>query len=78
MTIDEAFAIVVRELRRRDKLTRIELAKRIGFTYQSVWELETSRVSTKLVTFQKLAAAFNMPMEELMKRTVLVSQETQD
>lgn len=70
MNIDEAFAVVARELRRNAKLTQQEVADFIGFRRHSIWEMETARVSTKLATLQKLAFLYEMTLEELMRRTV--------
>ena len=78
MNVDEAFAEVLRNLRRKAKLTQQEVADHIGMTRQCFWQIETQAVSVKLGTFYKIAGLFELKPEELVQRVSLAYKERRD
>lgn len=54
------------EVRKRNKLTQSELAKRIGTSKQAVANIELGRTSCKVSYLYKIALAFNVSADYLL------------
>lgn len=78
MTIEEAFGEVVKGLRRKRKLSWKHLTEVTGISQNGLWEIETGRVSTKLANVYRLAVAFGMEPDELVKRTSIVYRDARN
>lgn len=57
----------LKRLRKRRALTLEELGEKAGITYNSVWRLENGRHGARPSTIRKLAAALDVPVEELVE-----------
>ncbi len=55
----------LRELRRRRALTLQELGEKAGVSYNSVWRIEHGKHGARPSTLRRLAAALDVPVEEL-------------
>ena len=56
----------IKEMRKRSGLTQEEVAHQIGVTQGAVWQWESGMVMPTVVYLQKLAAALNCTVDELL------------
>ena len=56
----------IKEMRKRSGLTQEEVAHQIGVTQGAVWQWESGMVMPTVVNLQKLAAALNCTVDELL------------
>ena len=75
MTIEEAFGLAVRGVRRHRRISQTELAALVGIARQSVWELEHGRSGPHLSTVYKLADALQVAPDELIRRTTIAYRD---
>jgi len=57
----------IKEMRKRSGMTQEEVAQQIGVTQGAVWQWESGMVMPTAVNLQKLAAALNCTVDELLK-----------
>lgn len=58
----------IKEMRKRSGMTQEELAQQIGVTQGAVWQWESGMVMPTAVNLQKLAAALNRTVDELLQK----------
>lgn len=56
----------IKEMRKRSGMTQEEVAHQIGVTQGAVWQWESGMVMPTVVNLQKLAAALNCTVDELL------------
>lgn len=66
MTIAEAFGEVIRELRKRHKLSQEKLAEISNLDRSFISLLECGHKQPSLITVFKLAKAFNLPATKII------------
>lgn len=66
LTVGEMFGARLRELRRKRKLTQVQVAERSGLAQNHISELENGERMPSLVTMLKLAAAIDCKPTELL------------
>lgn len=76
MTIDEAFAVTARELRLKANMSQTEVADSIGVSRQTIWEMETARTSTKLITLQALSNLYQVHLSDIMMRIAIIYEDS--
>lgn len=64
---DYRFGNYIYELRTRAKLSQAELAARVGVTNKAVSKWEVGRAKPSTDTVRKLAALFNVSVDEMLK-----------
>ena len=57
----------IKEMRKRSGMTQEEVAHQIGVTQGAVWQWESGMVMPTVVNLQKLAAALNCTVDELLQ-----------
>lgn len=58
--------ILLREVRKQRKLSQMELAKKVNVSTPFISEIEKGKKQPSLKTLQKLAAALNCTIDELV------------
>jgi len=61
------FGKKLRELRKRNNLTQVELSKRAGFDRNYIGMLERGERNPALLNIQKIAQVFNITLSEFFK-----------
>jgi transcriptional regulator with XRE-family HTH domain len=66
-----AIGITVRYIRLRElNITQEELAKRLNVTHSHIGHIEYARFNIGIASFEKLAAALDLPAGELLTRAI--------
>jgi XRE family transcriptional regulator, regulator of sulfur utilization len=66
-TVVRIFGATIRQLREAKSWSQEELAEQAGLNRSYVGEIERGKVVASIVTVDKLARAFNVPMANLLR-----------
>jgi transcriptional regulator with XRE-family HTH domain len=66
-TVVRIFGATIRQLREANAWSQEELAEQAGLNRSYIGEIERGKVAASIVTVDKLARAFNVPMANLLK-----------
>jgi transcriptional regulator with XRE-family HTH domain len=61
---------VVRDLREERGLTVIDLARRVGLSRQTIYDIEREKYPTRRVNLARIARALDVPLDQLRKTEV--------
>jgi XRE family transcriptional regulator, regulator of sulfur utilization len=69
-TVVHVFGLTVRQLREAKAWSQEQLAEQAGLNRSYVGEIERGKVTASIVTIDKLARAFDVPMANLLEARV--------
>ncbi|WP_213776880.1 helix-turn-helix transcriptional regulator [Caballeronia sp. dw_276] len=69
-TVVHVFGLTVRQLREAKAWSQEQLAEQAGLNRSYVGEIERGKVTASIVTIDKLARAFDIPMANLLEGRV--------
>lgn len=68
MTLEQAFGLVLKQLRKKANLRQVELAEMAGYTRGHISRLENGHIEPSITTLYNLAEALEMTPEEFVRR----------
>jgi transcriptional regulator with XRE-family HTH domain len=66
-TVVHVFGVTIRQLREAKAWSQEQLAEQAGLNRSYVGEIERGKVTASIVTIDKLARAFDVPMANLLE-----------